>query len=87
MNWRRDLLLLWAVGSIAWVWVVIATYNAIQKILDPMVAYQGVVPFEEWRAKGLSDDQIAGYLSRHAVLDYGKIAGREGSGATPKDLH
>jgi hypothetical protein len=74
MNWRRGLLLAWALASIVWVGVVIAAYNPIQKILNPMVAYQGIVPFEEWRAKGLSDDQIAAYLSRHAVLDYGEIA-------------
>jgi hypothetical protein len=73
MNWRRGLVL-WAVGSIAWVGVVVVMYNPIQKILDPMTAYQGIVPFEEWRAKGISDDQIAAYLSRHAVLDYGIIA-------------
>jgi hypothetical protein len=64
---------LWAVGSIAWVCFVIVAYNPIQKILNPMVAYQGIVAFEEWRARGLSDEQIAAYLSRHAVLDYGKI--------------
>jgi hypothetical protein len=73
MNWRRGLLL-WVIGSIAWVGVVVVMYNPIQKILDPMVAYQGIVPFEEWRAKGTSDDQIAAYLSRHAVFDYGIIA-------------
>jgi hypothetical protein len=73
MNWRRGLVL-WAVGSMGWVGVVVVMYNPIQKILDPMVAYQGIVPFEEWRAKGISDDQIAAYLSRHAVLDYGTIA-------------
>jgi hypothetical protein len=74
MNWRRGLLLLWALGSIAWVAVVVVMYNAIQKILDPMVAYQGIFPFDEWRAKGISDDQIAAFLSKHAVFDYGRLA-------------
>jgi hypothetical protein len=74
MNWRRGLLLLWAIGSITWIAVVVVMYNAIQKILDPMVAYQGIFPFDEWRAKGVSDDQIAAFLSKHAVIDYGKLA-------------
>ena len=74
MNWRRGLLLMWAIGSIAWIAVVVVTYNAIQKIFDPMVAYRGIFSFEEARAKGMSDDQIAAYLSKHAVFDYGILA-------------
>jgi hypothetical protein len=74
MNWRRGLLLMWAMGSAAWIAVVVVTYNPFQKILDPMVAYQGMFPFEEARAKGMSDDQIAAYLSKHAIFDYGRLA-------------
>ena len=74
MKWRRNLLWIWSVVSIGWVGIVIAVYNPVQKIVNPMVAYQGIVPFEEWRARGLSNDQISAYLSRHAVLDYGEIA-------------
>jgi hypothetical protein len=39
-----------------------------------MVAYRDIFPFDESRAKGMSDDQIAAFLSRHAVLDYGRLA-------------
>jgi hypothetical protein len=74
MNWRRGLLLAWAMGSVAWIAVVIVMYNAIQKILDPMVAYKDDFPFAEARAKGMSDDQIAAFLSKHAVFDYGRLA-------------
>ena len=74
MNWRRGLLGLWAIGSIAWIAVVVVVYNAIQKILDPMVAYKDNFPFDEARAKGMSDDQIAAFLSKHAIFDYGRLA-------------
>ena len=74
MNWRRGLLLGWAIGSITWIAVVVVMYNVIQKILDPMVAYKDDFPFAEARVKGMSDDQIAAYLSTHAVFDYGRMA-------------
>jgi hypothetical protein len=74
MSWKRALMSLWALGSIAWIAFVILIYNPIQKIFDPMVAYQGIFPFDESRAKGMSDDQIAAFLSRHAVFDYGRLA-------------
>lgn len=74
MNWKRGLLLLWAIGSLAWIAFVIVAYDPFPKIFDPMVAYRGVFPFDETRAKGMSDDQIAAYLSRHAALDYGRLA-------------
>jgi hypothetical protein len=38
---------------------VVVTHNSMEKILDPVVAYQGIFPFDESRAKGMSDDQIA----------------------------
>jgi hypothetical protein len=53
---------------------VVEMNNAIQRILDPMVAYQGIFPFDESRGKGMSDDQIATFLSKHAVFDYGRLA-------------
>jgi len=74
MSWKGRLLLLWALGSMAWIAFVIVIHDPIRKILDPMVAYRGIFPFDEWRAKGISDDQIATFLSRHAVLDYGRLA-------------
>jgi hypothetical protein len=74
MNWKRGLWWLWAIGSIAWIAVVVVMYNALQKIFDPMVAYKDIFPFAEMRAKGFSEEQIAAYLSRHAVLDYGRLA-------------
>jgi hypothetical protein len=45
-----------------------------EKILDPMVAYQGIFPFDESRAKGMSDNQIAAFLSKHAVFDRARLA-------------
>lgn len=74
MNWKRVLLLLWAVTSIAWFGLVFVLDYPVEKIRDPMIAYKDNFPFAEARAKGLSDDQIAAYLSRHAIFDFGKLA-------------
>jgi hypothetical protein len=74
MNWKRVLLLLWAVTSVAWFGLVFVFDYPVEKIRDPMVAYKGIFPFAEARAKGLSDEQIAAYLSRHAIFDFGKLA-------------
>jgi hypothetical protein len=74
MNWRRGLLRLWAVSSIAWIIVTFILANPIQQLRDPIAAYHDKFKVTEARAAGYSDNEISAYLFRLIVIDFAKKA-------------